>query len=365
MKILHCADIHLDSPFRRLDDPEKKKQRKQELVLAFKQMLEDAADEKVSVVIIAGDLFDQTKVSAFSKNAVISEIKDHPEMTFYYLKGNHDKSNVFLEEENMPGNFFMFDETWTTYDLGEGIKLTGAELTYGNARTLYSELMLDMNDCNIVTLHGQESVSSAGDNTEIVSIKDLRNRNIDYLALGHIHTYKCEELDRRGHYCYPGCLESRGFDETGVHGYVILDVNGNTHEIKAVRRCSPIRRALEREVDITGLTKSADIINKMEKDISKMRISDADLLKIYLVGEVDPDCEKNLDYIDKKFSTRFYDFKLKDETKIKIDFDSYKLDKSLKGEFVRAIEADETLSEDEKKEVIKIGILALKGEEVD
>ena len=365
MRILHCADIHLDSPFRRLDDPEKKKMRRQELVMAFRGMLEDAADSRVSAVIIAGDLFDQTKVSAFSKNAVLTEIKDHPEMTFYYLKGNHDKNDIFMEEENLPGNFYMFDDSWTTYDLGEGIKLTGAELTLANSGTLYSELMLDMDDFNIVTMHGQESVSMAGDRTEIVSIKDLRNKNIDYLALGHIHSYKFEELDKRGSYCYPGCLEARGFDETGVHGYMILDINGKTHEVRVERRCNPIRRVLENEVDITGLMNTSDIIAKMEKDISKMRISDSDLLKIFLTGEVDPDCEKNLDYIGLRFASRFFDFKLKDTTRIRLDFDSYRLDRSLKGEFVRAVEANESLTDSEKKEIIKIGILALKGEEVD
>jgi exonuclease SbcD len=56
-------------------------------------------------------------------------------------------------------------------------------------------------------------MSSSKDKTEVISLKELKNKAIDYLALGHIHSYKMEQLDSRGVYCYPGCLEGRGFDE--------------------------------------------------------------------------------------------------------------------------------------------------------
>ena len=52
----------------------------------------------------------------------------------------------------------------------------------------------------------------------------LKNKNIDYLALGHIHGYKEAPLDGRGKYCYPGCLEGRGFDECGKKGFVLLNI---------------------------------------------------------------------------------------------------------------------------------------------
>ena len=47
-----------------------------------------------------------------------------------------------------------------------------------------------------------------------------------------------------------------------------------------------------------------------------------------------------------------------------MDYSRYQLDKSLKGEFVRRVQAAEDLSEDEKAIVIKYGILALSGEEI-
>lgn len=354
MKILHCADIHLDST-----------ERREELVMAFHNMISDGVKEKVTAVIIAGDLFDKAGVSAFSRKAVLDEIKAHTDISFYYLRGNHDNSNVFGKEKNLPENLFMFNDEWTVYDLGENVMLTGAELTAENAGMLYSSLKLDQNAYNIVVLHGQEYASSAKDRAGAVSLKDLKDQGIDYLALGHIHFYKCEMLDTRGRYCYPGCLEARGFDEAGEHGYIILDIDPITHETKIEKRCDPIRLVYEEEVDVTGCMSSHEIADRIEEEIDKRLLVESNLLKVILVGEVDAECEKNTDYIEKRFSSRFYEFRLKDQTRISIDFDAYAGSSSLKGEFVNLVKAAEDLSEEDKKRIIRIGILALKGEEVD
>ena len=46
-------------------------------------------------------------------------------------------------------------------------------------------------------------------------------------------------------------------------------------------------------------------------------------------------------------------------------FDDYRRDESLKGEFIRTVEAAENLSDEEKAAIIKLGIGALKGEEAE
>ena len=57
MKILHTADIHLDSPFSSLD-PKKSEERRDELRDAFENMMKYAKESGVEIVLIAGDLFD-------------------------------------------------------------------------------------------------------------------------------------------------------------------------------------------------------------------------------------------------------------------------------------------------------------------
>ena len=76
-----------------------------------------------------------------------------------------------------------------------------------------------------MTLHGQLAKYKPKDHVEVINLGELRNKSIDYLALGHVHSYEEGQLLPRGVYCYPGCLEGRGFDETGEHGFVLLDIN--------------------------------------------------------------------------------------------------------------------------------------------
>ena len=59
----------------------------------------------------------------------------------------------------------------------------------------------------------------------------------------------------------------------------------------------------------------------------------------------------------------FWYVKIKDESNLKIDRESYEYDASLKGEFVRAVLASDH-SETAKMRIITCGIRALTGEEV-
>ena len=61
---------------------------------------------------------------------------------------------------------------------------------------------------------------------------------------------------------------------------------------------------------------------------------------------------------------KYYYFEIKDSSRIAINPDDYKLDKSLKGEFIRAVSADNTLDENMKEKIIACGIGALMGEDL-
>ena len=67
--------------------------------------------------------------------------------------------------------------------------------------------------------------------------------------------------------------------------------------------------------------------------------------------------------LERKLNEFFYFAKINDESKLAIKLNDYTNDKSVKGEFVRAVMSSD-LSEEEKSEVIKLGISALKGDEL-
>ncbi|MBQ9608429.1 MAG: DNA repair exonuclease [Lachnospiraceae bacterium] len=366
MKIIHCADLHLDSKMTANLNSKKAKERKIELLNTFTNMIKYASDNDVKCIIIAGDLFDKSSVSKTAFNTVIQSITDNPEITFYYLKGNHDEAALLFDTISLPENLKTFSDSWTSYRIGAygNIVISGVELSKDNSDKVFNELVLNNDDFNIVTLHGQESDADRKDKTEIIPLRSLKNKGIDYLALGHIHTYKEEALDKRGVYCYPGCLEGRGFDECGEHGFVLLDIDEENKTF--TREFLPIakRTLYTIEADITDLNNSVEISNKIREELERSACPLSSLIKIVLTGQVDAFCDKDVDYLLKQFDDDYYYVKIYDETKLKVSYEDYRLDESLKGEFVRGVMSSDKYSEDEKAEIIKYGILLLSKEEI-
>ena len=241
-----------------------------------------------------------------------------------------------------------------SYSYGN-ITITGLEIDKSNQAAMYNSLVLDNDNYNVVTLHGQ-----LGDE---ISTGDLKNKGIDYLALGHVHEYQSGQLDNRGMYCYSGCLEGRGFDECGQKGFVVLDIDDE--KLTAGFSFVPFayRSLYTLYVDVTGAMTTQDVAVKMEKAISDSEYSSRSMVKFVLVGEVDVDCEINTDFLKDMFEEYFYYEKVYDETRLLINYSEYEKDASLKGEFIRMVLGSD-MTEEQKSEVIRCGISALSGEEI-
>ena len=88
MKLIHCADLHLDSPLEANLPPEKVRGRRAELLNTFAKLVRLADEGGVSAILIAGDLFDEARISQRTAASVLDSIAEAREITFYYLPGN-------------------------------------------------------------------------------------------------------------------------------------------------------------------------------------------------------------------------------------------------------------------------------------
>lgn len=364
MKIIHCADLHLDSSMKSIiPDEARRRERRSELLNNFTRLVEYAVTHEIHHIIIAGDLFDTSSPTRGAVSMISGNISSHKDIQFYYLLGNHDSHNVLCEQDNVPENLHTFDDSWKSYDLtGDArVILTGMELTKENSAAAGTTLLLKPDAFNIVTLHGQAGEHISSDRAQSIDLSSFRNRNIDYMALGHVHRYMKGSLDARGTWCYSGCLEGRGFDEAGEHGFVVLDVDPDRGTYTDTFVPFAQRRVIRVETDITGLDSTAEVIGAIED--SKLPEKD-DLVDLVLTGNVDPDAELDTELVRQHFSDRFYACHVSDETRIYVDYSSFEKDQSLKGEFIRQVKAREDLTEEEKGLVIRYGIQAVMGEEI-
>lgn len=350
MKIIHTADIHLGSKINTFPK-DISNSRKEELRNSFKRMVDYAKNNEVQAILISGDLFDSVKPFQKDKDFFYSVVKNNPTIDFYYLRGNHDETGDSLELSNLK----TFSNEWISYDLG-GVTLTGVEITNDNATAIYSTLSLDDKALNIVMLHGEVSDNAGVDK---VCVSKLKDKNIDYLALGHYHSYTSNAIDRRGVYAYSGCLEGRGYDETEDKGFILLEVTDKiTHKFIpfSERKISLVT------VDVAGLLDSYSMYEKAKKEND---FSLNDIYRVELVGEVDAQVEDFSSDVNKYLSSDVKYAEVKDKTTKKIDISKYDGDVTLKGEFVRLVYQSGDYSDEEKAQIIAYGLKALGGKEIE
>ena len=344
MKIIHCADVHLDSPLGTHLDSRRAAARNAELTGSFLDLLHRAAETNVDAVIIAGDLFDG-RAERRTMDLVLDAIASTPRVQYFCLRGNHDRENA---PEEVPGNLHLFSHRWQYFDLGE-VVIAGVELTGENQDQIYDSLALSEDRCNLVVLHGQ-----VGSGAGCIQLSRLREKHIDYLALGHLHRFATGRLDNRGIWCYSGCLEGRGFDETGDKGYVALTA-GNTGVQAAF--CPWGRRKIhDIALDVTGQDSNSAVWKRLRQEA----LPGSDLVRVRLTGERTADSDLSAAYLEDLLGGSCYALQVRDETVPVLDPGEL----SLRGEFARLVRAS-GLDEADKADILRAGLAALRGGEVE
>lgn len=345
VRIIHCADLHLDSRMTAHLDKKRAYERNIELLQTFNRMVEYADSNDVEAILISGDLFDTPVPAEFIGDTVLDGVREHPDILFFYLKGNHDEDNVFPGD--IPVNLKMFNDKWRSYSMGD-VVITGLELNEKNDNIASHYLVLDKEKFNILMLHGDENYNH-------IKMDDYREKNIDYMALGHIHAFKKGIIDDRGVYCYPGCLEGRGFDECGEHGFVLIDIDEERRTFSMEFIPVAKRRMYQVSPDVSECTSDNEILHLLDRELADCGAGFNDYIKVVLKGNISSDRSINTLYITDYLQEKYEYAKVYDETDTLHDDYAYDESISLKGEFVRLVKnSDET--EEDKAAILKMGI---------
>lgn len=114
-------------------------------------------------------------------------------------------------------------------------------------------------------------------------------------------------------------------------------------------------------INVGKTENESDIITEIDNLIAQ--IPSSDMIKIVFDGEVSEEFNLDLDYINRTYKQRFFMFKAKNSTTVKINYEKYENDVSLKGEFIRLVKNSNDIAEEDKGEIIARGIGALMGKE--
>ena len=374
MKIIHCSDLHLDADLRSRFDAGSAADRRAELMNTFRRLCRQAREIHARAVLICGDLFDTDAPSPSAVRAVEDLVLTYSEILFFCLRGNHDSRSVLFRTREMPGNFRLFDSSWTVWELESGSEeQRSAGQRFAEQRKIciigkeagdgpFTPPPLDPSNVNIVMLHGQIREGMSASDPETVPLGALRGIGIDYLALGHLHSYRSFPLDQRGTAAYSGCLEGRGFDECGECGFVLLDTDTPSGRIRS--RFIPFAsRSLYRvPCDVSGCESDTEVYERISSALSSSPAQARDLVRLELTGNLEYNCSPDPALIRAEWEDGYHYFDCVDNTVPVVHSEDFLCDATLKGEFVRIVSAAGGLDENERAAVLRCGLRALSGE---
>ena len=373
VRLLHCGDIHLDTPFVGLS-AEKSEERRRMLRSSFVKMMQYVRETKIDIVLMSGDIFNVEYATNDTAEALIREFRGSEDIKFVISPGEHDyyTGNPIYSSGRLPKNCYVFaDSQLSRFDFDEyNVTVYGwAFMTEKlSENPLYDRQVDDSSRINVVC--GYADLNGAvGSASCPISTADLKNFGADYYALGSRHAASKFATAGASKYSYCGALECTGFDEPGLGGANLITIDYSEGELTIENKSISFGHVdfKTEEIDVTGVDTSNEIINRITKLISEKKYDKETALRVVLVGNVTPKfiVPKNIE------SNAFglYYFKLTDNTLPLFDTERYMKDMSVAGQIFRQFYKDLT-GEDEERRLVcarafRVALAALEKREID
>jgi len=229
MRILHTADLHLDSPLRSLAlrDADLRATVETATRAAFIRIVDTALAERVAALLIAGDLFDGAERSARTAAFLLGQLDRLRAggVRVFYIKGNHDAENPITGALDLPENVHVFDARGGKEPLGEGVYIHGVSFSGRHApESLLPRFSAPVAGAvNIAMLHTSLAGAQGHDIYAPCAVSDLAAMGFDYWALGHVHRRQVHA--QAPWVVMPGMPQGRDMGEAGPKSATLLSID--------------------------------------------------------------------------------------------------------------------------------------------
>ncbi|WP_165937585.1 metallophosphoesterase family protein [Antarcticimicrobium sediminis] len=238
IRLLHTADIHLDSPLRSLALRNEDLRTTVEAATraAFSRLIDFAMSEQVTALLIAGDLFDGKQRSARTAAFLTGQLDRlrAAEIRVFYIKGNHDAENPITGSLDLPDNVHVFDARGGKVQLSAELWIHGVSFADRHApESLLPRFPEPVAGAvNIAMLHTSLAGAAGHDTYAPCHIADLVGMGFDYWALGHIH--KRQVHSESPWIVMPGMPQGRDIGEAGPKSASLLTIENGTITVEEV-----------------------------------------------------------------------------------------------------------------------------------
>jgi DNA repair protein SbcD/Mre11 len=342
VRILHCADLHLDRSFAGLSvAPSEAAKRREELRAALRRIVDLALQLDVDAVTVGGDLYEHERAGPDTGNFIAGEFARLAPKRVLIAPGNHDPyvPDSLYWRLDWPPNVHIFQTmSWEPVELPDTVALWGAGHRGPAIRdNLLAALSVDRSRTNIALLHASD-ISAVPEGKPAhcpFTGEDIERSGLDFALLGHYHELRLRPQESP-RYAYPGSPEPLDFSEAGDH-YVLLltaDHQGVSCEPRKVNEV--IYQATA--IDITGMSTS-EAIRKAVCSLADDEAAASAIMRVTLTGQPESDLDLDLNALLQSTHDRFrYLDPIIDKTDTPFDLEQIEEETTTRGAFVRMLQ---------------------------
>jgi DNA repair exonuclease SbcCD nuclease subunit len=325
-RLLHLADAHLGARYQDLGEAAAAKRERQ--FGAFRRAIDLAVEEKVDLVLIAGDLFDSNSQPRRSVERVAGELKrlSAYAIPVVILPGTHDvydPASIYRTYDlaAMAGSAAGSDQVVVlTPEEGEQLFADRGILVHGRCfdtkeapRSPLEGLDVSGDDrarWHVGMVHGSLLVPGVVERDAVgFTEAEVASTGLDYLALGHWHSHR-EGRSGGTTWAYPGALEPMAVDQEGAGQVLLVELAERDDGGRSVR-VEPRRVG---ETRFQRLDLDAGEIGSQQRLVERLRaLADPDLvLEVRLTGIKPDTLELDEDEIARQSSGAFLRYRIRD-----------------------------------------------------
>lgn len=309
IRFIHAADLHLDTPFRGLEQTSKRLAEKlrEAPFESFARIMDVAIDKQVDFVLLSGDLYNTKRVNIKAQSLFIEQLNRlaKEKIPVYLIRGNHD----YLTEESktlalpFPENVRTFGPKVETHILNtknnERVAISGFsyESQWVTERKIkdYPTKRPDVN-LHIGMLHGDIETSLTREaNYAPFTVRELREKNLDYWALGHVHQRQQVSVEPLAE--YPGNIQGLHKNETGEKGCLFVEWTPREQKVEFIQTAPVIWETIG--LSLSDIKNISEFLETLKDQISKNSHSQDVLVHLNITADTDSE-EELISFIQEK-----------------------------------------------------------------
>jgi len=370
LRILHLADLHLDTPFLGADAVASlSSARRDGLRQALQRALTIARERQVDAVTIAGDLYDAAFASPETVQFLIDQFHQLAPIRLFIAPGNRDPSdahspyalmdwspNVHIFREPRLKSVSLDDE-WLIWGMGyDHAEFSEPPLHQFQLPTAKPSILLMHGIARDLSWEPAKRVGAP------FSFEEIRQAGFRLALLGHRHEAFAADQDG-ALVCYAGSPEPLSFAEEQEHAVWLAEWDSQRWQLESI----DISRWKCRtwQLDVSAFVSPAQIVSQIHRLWNAEANGKQLLGRVILHGECAPEQRPALENFMAKLYAKIPSLRIEDRTQTTLDLDALKSELTIRGSFVRRLMANAPADEGDRaldEAALRHGLRALQGQ---